>query len=121
MIPTSYAYYYENGKLKSFPRYGIAGEDVSLPGEYALFYTEKVGTSSKNDMIAKIFVIRNGGNVIKEFRSSKYGNNPKFLREAVETYIASQLSNPQQTLSISRIKKSVSPKSKRKKITRTSK
>jgi hypothetical protein len=107
-IPTSFAYYIMDGQLKRSPRYGSGYEDEVLPGEYALFYPEKVGSVNSKDMVAKVFIIKNNGHEIKEFRSSKYGNNPKYLREAVEGYIKYQLSNPQQTLSLRKRKKSKS-------------
>jgi hypothetical protein len=113
-IPTAFAYYVMNGELKRSPRYGSGYEDEVLPGEYALFYPEKVGSANSKDMIAKVFIIKDSGHVIKEFLSSRYGNNPRYLREAVEGYIKQQLVNPQQTLPTLRKNKRSKSKVKRK-------
>ena len=113
MIPSSMLYTFENGKLKRTERYGQSVSNDPLPANYALFYPEKVGSANTPNMIAKIFVIRGDDRKIKEFYSSKYGNNPKFLREAVESYIKNELSNPQQTLSLERKRKLKKSKVKR--------
>jgi hypothetical protein len=86
-------------------------DEPILPENYALFYPEKVGKLTSPDIKAKIFVIKAGGHKIKEFYSSKYGNVPKFLREAAEKYIFDELTNGQQTLSVAERKKSKVKKS----------
>jgi hypothetical protein len=118
MIPTSLVYYMLNGKLTSSPRFGggIINEEekeISLPGNYALLYTEKPGSIQSKDIIIKVFLIKNGNHEIKEFRSNKYGNNPKILKESVEQYMKYELSDPQQTLAQSRKKRNIKSKVKR--------
>ena len=117
-IPTSYLYYMFGGNLKSTPQYGggitESKENVSLPGNYALVYFQKLGGITSNSMKIKVFIMRPGDHEIKEFHSSKYGDSPKYLREVVEKYIKDQLSNPQQLLDISRKRKSSKTKIKRK-------
>lgn len=114
-LPTSYVYVVDNGRLKSFPRYGVGHGDEALPGEYALVYTKSTGTPSKKESTIKVFIIKNNGHIIKEFKSSIYNNIPKYHREAVEKYIFDQLSNPQQSiLSFRKRKTKAKVKSKRK-------
>jgi hypothetical protein len=115
-FPTHMAYYIDNGYLKKTPRYGAGYADITLPDNYALVYTKQIGTIASPNTVIKVFIIKkdnNNGNDIKEFYSSKYGNIPKNLREAVEFYIKEQLSNPQQTL-ITRKHKLLKSKTKRK-------
>jgi hypothetical protein len=115
MIASAMLYTLENGRLRRTERYGSSGSDSPLPLNYALFYPEKIGSLNTPNMMAKIFIVRGDDRKIKEFYSSKYGNNPKFFREAVESYIKDELSNPQQTLSTERKKQIKKSKVKRSK------
>lgn len=116
-VPTSIMYQLENGALKTTPRYGT-GSDDPLPLDYALFYRKKVGRINTEDMMIKIYTFRDGKQQeIKEFYSTKYGNDFPFLKKIVENYILTQLTmpkNPQQNLSNYRKGKKSRPKPKRK-------
>jgi len=113
-LPTHMVYFMEDGNLKKSPRYGSGYADITLPDNYALFYTKQTGSIASPNTTAKVFIIKKDDRKIKEFYSSKYGNSPKNLRDVVESYIKEQLSNPQQTLTVSRKRKSIKPKPKRK-------
>ena len=114
-IPTSYVYFYMDGRLQSSPRYGPNdGGNAPLPSNYAQFYPEKIGGITSKDIKAKIFLHVNGNTEVKEFTSSHYGNSPKILRKVVEQYITTQLKpQAQQQLPISRKKTKSKSKIKR--------
>jgi len=116
-VPTSIMYQLENGTLKTTPRYGTGSDDL-LPLDYALFYRKKVGRINTEDVMIKIYTFRDGKQQgIKEFYSTKYGNDFPYLKKIVDNYILTQLTmpkNPQQSLSNYRKRKKLSQKSKRK-------
>lgn len=113
-LPTHMVYFIESGSLKKYPRYGTGYADITLPETYALLYTKQTGSVSSPNTVMKVFVIKQDDKKIKEFYSSKYGNNPKNMREVVEAYIKYELANPQQTLATTRKRKQSKIKSKRK-------
>jgi len=116
-FPTSTLFQLIDGRLVRTPRYGENGPDDILPENYALVYSKNVGKPGSSDIMAKVFIIKNGDRKIKEFYSTKYQHNPKFLRENVEIYISNQLSSlpgsSQTTLQLERKRKNNKVKPKR--------
>jgi hypothetical protein len=88
-LPTSYIYYIDNGRLRMFAHYAEGGGQ-QLPGEHARVYNIPGGI--------KIYIVKKSGNKLQHFYLSKYGKNPKFMKEAAELYIKGQLTNDQTML-----------------------